>query len=99
MRRTKIVSGVILGVLVALVGGRAFGEDSPRARLKERMAKAHKGDLSPLAKLEKQLKTDSPDWAQVGRDAKVIAEVADAFRGSGEPLAYYWRAYYAREAG
>ena len=89
MRRTMIVTGGLLCAAFFLTGGVLIGrEGEPEKRgaslkeLRELMAKAHKGDDSPLGQIRKELKADDPDWALVGKDAQALEDLADVLRDS-----------------
>ena len=106
MRRTMIIAAAGLACAIVFAAGLTpvQGQDkddkkaAARKDVKELMAKAHKGDKSPLANLVKQLKTDAPEWAQVTRDVKVINEMADVLRTAG-PYAYYYATAATKEGG
>jgi len=100
MRRTTIVAAAGLACAIVFVAGLApvSGQDKSekkvptRKDVKELMAKAHKGDNSTLASIQKELKAQSPDWARVGADVKSLHEMAEALRAAG-PYAYHYVAY------
>ena len=92
MQRTTIGAAACLfcGIVLAAGLGRVYGVDkadkkSPSAKeVKELMAKAHKGDKSPLADLTRQLQAENPEWGQVNQDVKVLGDMAEMLRASPE---------------
>ena len=52
-----------------------------KAEIKELMGKVNKGDGSPMGKLSKELKAETPDWPEVQKQLK---EVTDLGRVLGE---------------
>jgi hypothetical protein len=64
-----MVTVVALVVAAALVTSQA-GAGDDAATIKDIMGKLHKGAKSPLAKLKTQLKSGSPDWAEVQGETK-----------------------------
>ena len=66
------MSGVLAVVIAAaLVTGRA-GAGDEAASIKDVMDKLHKGAKAPLNQLKAQLKSESPDWAEIKGEAKEI---------------------------
>jgi hypothetical protein len=74
--------------------------DVPKERVttkqvKERMTAVHKGDQSPFARTGKELKKETPDWDQLGKDAKAFAGMGDLL---GRHSAYTSPAAYVANA-
>ena len=46
----------------------------------DRMEKVHKGDAAPFTRLTKVVEAAKPDWAQVGKDAKAIGDLAQVLK-------------------
>jgi cytochrome c556 len=69
-------SVAVLLTVAGWVGRPADGasEDEEKASIKKIMQTLHKGDKAPIATLKDALKSESPDWAQVQKDAKLIAK-------------------------
>jgi hypothetical protein len=44
------------------------------------MTRVHKGDSAPFTRLSKSATAEKPDWAQVGKDAKAISELAQVLK-------------------
>jgi cytochrome c556 len=92
-----IVAAAGLACAIVFVAGLApvSGQDKSekkaptRKDVKELMAKAHKGDNSTLASLQKELKAQTPDWARVVADVKSLHEMAEALR-TGAPSVYIY---------
>jgi hypothetical protein len=70
------------GVLVFVAS--AVGADDKTPPIKEIMTKAHKGGDSLLATVGKDLKADTPDWAEVGKLSKQLVELGTAL-GKNKP--------------
>ena len=93
MHRTMLAtSGGLLCAAFFLTGGVLIGREGEPVQKadsfeelkqwRELMAKAHKGDDSPLGQIRKELNADDPDWALVGKDAHALVELADVLRDS-----------------
>ena len=90
MQRTMLAAGtvLVLALVFTATQGTTYGEDKGAKKtptkddVKAMMAKAHKGETAPLANLGKLLKAETPDWAQVGKDIKVLTDMADLLRAS-----------------
>jgi hypothetical protein len=87
MRRTMIAGGGLLCAAFFLTGGVLIGREGepakkavPLKEWRELMTKAHKGDDSPLGQIRKELQTDDPDWAVVGKNAEALFDLADRLR-------------------
>ena len=93
--RRKIMTTAGLACIIAAMAGWAavYGEDKAGKKapthenIKEMMAKVHKGDRSPLANVQKELKAETPDWVQVSKNAKVLGDMAEMLRIGG-PYSY-----------
>ena len=90
MKRTTLVGWASLSCAILILAGAwpAYGEleggkkGPSRKELKGLMAKAHRGDKSPLASLGKELKAEAPDWAEVGKNAKLLTDMADVLQAA-----------------
>ena len=84
MRRTVLA--------LTLFAATALAADEPKkdAKLTKKeigklMKDAHKGEKSPHARTEAELKKDAPDWEQVTKDAKAFAAMGDALAAANLP--------------
>jgi cytochrome c556 len=67
------MSGLVLLLVVSLVPGPAGAQDEEKVpSVKKIMDVLHKGGKAHLSKAKAALKGDSPDWAEVLKDAKAI---------------------------
>ncbi len=75
MRALVCATSVLIVMLIAsLVTGPAGAQSDEKVpSIKKVMGKLHKGKNAPVNAVKATLKTDSPDWAVVLKDAKVIA--------------------------
>ncbi len=86
MRSLMCVASVL--VLLAVAGwvshpaGAASDDETPS--IKKIMAALHKGAKAPLNNVKALLKSDSPDWSKVEKDAEVIVKYA-AFLPKHDP--------------
>jgi cytochrome c556 len=78
---------VALGVvgLAVLSAGLAGAQEGKTPAIKDVMDKLHKGAKSPLAQLKTQLKSESPDWAQVKKLSKEFVEYGSALPKNEPP--------------
>ena len=76
MRALLCATSVLVLLLVAgLVSGPAGAQDDEKVpSVKKIMGVLHKGAKAHLSKVKTALKGDSPDWAEVLKDAKAIAK-------------------------
>jgi cytochrome c556 len=76
MRALLCATSVLVLLLIAgLVSGPAGAQDEEKVpAVKKIMDVLHKGKNSHLSKAKAALKGDSPDWAEVLKDAKAIAK-------------------------
>ena len=76
MRALLCATSVLVLLLIAgLVSGPAGAQDEEKVpSVKKIMGVIHKGAKSHLSKAKTALKSDSPDWAEVLKDAKAIAK-------------------------
>src|SRR4051812_32430243 len=75
MKRVVCTGGVLAAfIAAALISGRAGAEDES-ATLKSVMGKLHKGANSPFIQLKTQLKSASPNWAEVQKETKQLVEL------------------------
>jgi hypothetical protein len=51
-----------------------------KEEVKAQMIAAHRGEKSPLARTEAELKKDAPNWEQLGKDAKEFAKMAELLK-------------------
>lgn len=84
----------------ALLAASSVTADEPAKLTKKDIAKlmkdAHTGAKSPHARTLEELGRGSPDWDQVGKDAKAFAAMAEAFKRAD--LGYTSPAKYAESA-
>jgi cytochrome c556 len=85
--RLLICAASLLGLLTVIAwtsspAGAQSDDEMPT--LKEIMAKLHKGSKAPLNTVKNALKNESPDWAKIETDAKVIEKLG-AFLPKTEP--------------
>jgi cytochrome c556 len=75
--RALICAASLLGILtvVAWTATPAGAQDEEKLTIKEIMAKLHKGAKAPLNAVKAELKSDSPDWAKLEVEAKVIEKL------------------------
>src|SRR5271155_4852558 len=67
------MSGLVLLLVVSFVPGPAGAQDDEKVpSVKKIMDVLHKGGKAHLSKAKAALKGDSPDWAEVLKDAKAI---------------------------
>jgi hypothetical protein len=59
----------------SLLLGPSNAADKKLPTAKELMAKAHKGDDSPLMRVDRQLQAEQPVWAEVRKDTDVLMEL------------------------
>ena len=77
--RSLICVASVFGLLavagwVSQPAGAANDDETPS--IKKIMAALHKGAKAPVNAVKAELKSDSPDWAKVGKDAEVIVKYA-----------------------
>ena len=89
MRRVAFAAA-LMGAAVLAAGGPAA--DGPKAagegaeaeltakEFGKLMRDAHRGEKSPHARVEAELKKDVPDWERVAADAKAFTAMAGAFK-------------------
>ena len=78
-------SVLVMLVIAGLVAGPAGAQDDEKVpSVKKIMDVIHKGAKSHLSKVKAALKSDSPDWAEVLKDAKAIAKNG-AFLAKNDP--------------
>jgi cytochrome c556 len=66
-------SGLVMLLIAGLVSGPAGAQDDEKVpSVKKIMDVLHKGGKAHLSKAKAALKGDSPDWAEVLKDAKAI---------------------------
>ncbi|MBY0522580.1 MAG: cytochrome c [Gemmataceae bacterium] len=84
MKRFVCVT-TILVVLTALSFqfGMSEAADKKELSMKELMIKTHKGDNSPLMRVDKQLGLEQPAWSDVQADTKALKEVSDLMERKG----------------
>jgi cytochrome c' len=86
MRSLMCVASVL--VLLAVAGwvshpaGAASDDETPT--IKKIMQTLHKGAKAPLTTVRTTLKSDTPDWSKVEKDAEIIAKYG-AFLTKGDP--------------
>jgi cytochrome c556 len=59
-------------------------DDEEKTSIKKIMDTLHKGAGAPIATVKTELKNDSPDWAKVQKDAKLLAKFG-ALLSANEP--------------
>ena len=78
-------SVLVLLLIVSLVPGPAGAQDDEKVpSVKKIMDVLHKGEKGVLRKAKAALKGDSPDWAEVLKDAKEIAKYG-AYLAKNDP--------------
>ena len=73
-------------VCLAVLGFRLTGSeaaDKKEPSMKELMRKTHKGDNSPLMRVDRQLRADAPAWTEVRKDVAALMVVSDALKKRG----------------
>ena len=103
MRALVCAASVLIVMLVAgLVTGPAGAQSDEKVpSIKKVMSKLHKGKTAPVNAVKAALKSDSPDWAVVLKDAKEIAKFgaylpkSDPPKGSKESWEKLAKAYAA----
>jgi cytochrome c556 len=87
MRPLFCVAGVAaVLVLAGLVSGPAAAtNDDETPSIKKIMGKLHKGKTAALPVLKTALKSDSPDWSKVQKEAKIYAEYSAAMPKNDPP--------------
>ena len=60
-------------------------EPSKKDRVKELMIQTHKGDNSPLMKVDRELKAEQPAWEEVQKHTKALVEVKKVMLEVGGP--------------
>jgi len=65
---------VVAGTTSLLLGPSRAADK--KQTVKELMAKAHKGDDSPLMRINRQLQAETPAWPEVRKDTEVLVELA-----------------------
>jgi cytochrome c556 len=87
MRSLLCGVGVLAVLLVAaLVSGPAgASSDDETLTIKKVMDKLHKGKTAPLATVTAALKSDSPDWAAIQKEAKLFATVGASLPKNDPP--------------
>lgn len=92
--RALICAASLLGLLCVFAwsAGPAGAQDDEKPTIKDIMGKLHKGSKGALNVVKAELKGESPDWAKVETEAKVIdklgAFLAKAEAPRGEQAAY-----------
>jgi cytochrome c556 len=69
-------AGLLLAVVAMGFAGRVSAAAEETPTIGEIMEKLHKGRKSPMATLKAALKSQSPDWASVQKEAKTYAKYA-----------------------
>jgi cytochrome c556 len=87
--RPLFCAGGVLGVflmagLVAVTAGASSDDETPS--IKKVMQTLHKGKTSPLNTVKAALKTESPDWTKVQKEAKLFATYGAALPKNDPPL-------------
>jgi cytochrome c556 len=80
--------GVVLAVLLmaGLVSGPVgASSDEETPSIKKVMKKLHAGKTSPLSTVKAALKSDSPDWTKVQKEAKLFATFGAALPKNDPP--------------
>jgi cytochrome c556 len=78
-----VVALSCLAVLGLRLAGSAAA-DKKEPTMKELMAKTHKGDNSPLMRIDRQLRSDDPAWTDVRKDVAALMIVSDRLaKGDG----------------
>ena len=87
MRPLFCVAGVAaVLVLAGLASGPAGAtNDDETPSIKKIMGKIHKGKTSALSVLKTALKSDSPNWEKVQKEAKIYAEYSAAMPKNDPP--------------
>ena len=87
MRPLLCAAGVLAVLLMAgLVSGPAgASSDDETPTIKKVMKKLHKGKTAPLNTVKAALKGDSPDWAEVQKEAKIFATLGAALPKNDPP--------------
>jgi cytochrome c556 len=85
MRRIVIAAALLAAVLAAT--GLTADEpkkDEPKKPTNKDIGKlmkdTHKGEKTPYARTEAELKKDAPDWEQITKDAKAFADLGAALK-------------------
>ncbi len=79
---SRMVAGLaVLSLLIGMISSSA-ADDAPS--IKDIMNKAHKGGDSIKGKLEKDLKSDKPDWDEVTKLSKELVSLGEAL-GKAKP--------------
>jgi cytochrome c556 len=86
--RSVFCAGGVLGVLlmaglVAATAGPSSDTETPT--IKKVMQTLHKGKTSPLNTVKAALKSDSPDWSQLQKEAKLFATFGAALPKNDPP--------------
>jgi hypothetical protein len=71
---------------LAVLGFRFAGSEAADKKgpsMKELMRKTHKGDNSPLMRVDRQLRADAPAWGEVRKDVAALMVVSDALQKRG----------------
>ncbi len=79
-----LVGGAALLAVVTLTLSPTSAIAQKDPSVKEIMTRAHKGGDSILTRLGRQLKSDSPDWAQVQEETKELVKLGTSL-GKNEP--------------
>jgi cytochrome c556 len=86
MRSLMCVASVLCFLAVAgwvsHTAGAASDDETPS--IEKIMEKLHKGKTAPLSVVKAQLKSDSPDWAKLDEEAKVMVKFG-AFLAKNDP--------------
>jgi cytochrome c556 len=87
MRRLLCSLSVVAALLVAaLAAGPAGAQgDGETPSIKKIMKTLHAGQKAPLNTLKTALKSNSPDWTKVQKEAKIFAEFAPALPKNDPP--------------
>lgn len=104
MKRLAMMVGMVATLGLVGLGGMAGAQDEATS-IKKVMGKLHGKGKGLLPKVQAQLKTGSPNWAEVKDDAKIIVDLAATItdseppRGEKESYAKLSKAYLANAKG
>src|SRR5689334_5516604 len=84
MTRRWMFAVAACGFLAMLGFGLVGAADKKEPTMKDLMARTHKGDNSPLMRVDRQLRSDAPNWADVRKDVAALMVVSDRLeKGDG----------------
>jgi cytochrome c556 len=81
----SLLAFVALAFLASGGAGASIDDDEETPSIKTVMEKLHKGKNAPLKSVQTALKSDSPDWEEIQKQAKLFKKYGDALPKNDPP--------------